>query len=61
MHHSLIPWKVSINDKDTVTKNTTHVVLSIIPFLLEFTVMKELVYICMQYRSLPLCKGVTDQ
>ena len=58
LHRGLILRKVSINDKDnykTVTKNATHMVLSICNyFLLEFTVMKELVYLCMQYRSLPL-------
>jgi len=58
VHRSLILQKVSINDRDdykTVTKQ--HMVLSLCNyFLIELTVMKELVYLCMQYRSLPLKK-----
>jgi len=70
VHRSLILWKVSINDKDdnkTVTKNSTHTVLSL-NSLLEFNVTKQLVYLCMHaiqklatekflwrgYRSVPI-------
>ena len=63
----LILRKISINDKNdykTVTKMPPTWSYLSITFLLELTVMKELVYLCMQHRSLPLknsCEGVTDQ
>jgi len=69
VHHSLILQKVSINDKDDYKqsrKTITWSSLSIFTYLghLEFSVTKQLVYLCMQYRSLPLknsIEGVTDQ
>ena len=68
LHHCLILQKVFVNDKDdykkVMKKCHPHDLISEITFLLEFTVMKELVYLFMQYRSLPLkdsCEGVTDQ
>ena len=43
VHHGLIPRKVTINDKDdykTVTKkHHSHGLISVITFLLEFTIM----------------------
>ena len=60
VHRGLILWKVSINDKDNYKSHErtppTWSYLSEITFLLEFTVMKELVYLCMQYKSLLLKK-----
>jgi len=58
VHHGLILRKVSINDKDnykTVTKNITHMVSSLFPHRIHCN-ERELVYLCMQYRSLPLKK-----
>ena len=67
LHRGLIQRKVSIDDKDDYKQSRktapTWSYLSVITFLLEFSVMKELVHLCMQYRSLPLkdSEGFTNQ
>ena len=68
MHQGLIPWKVSVNDKDdykTVTKNATHMFSSLYNYFPLRIQCSETVSVFIHAIQKPatekFCEGVTDQ